>query len=83
MISKVTDGAYKGHTHVYGELAEVRVELTWETQAGSDARHDSGDKVIEVTVCWCCQLQCSEANVVERLVIDAEGLIRVLDKLVD
>ena len=71
------------HTHVDSQLAEVGVKLTRETQTSGDARHDNRDKMVEVTVSWCRQLQCPEADVVKRLVIDTEGLVRVLDKLVD
>ena len=39
--------------------------------------------MVEVAVCWCRKLQGPEADVVESLVIDAEGLVRVLDELVN
>ena len=39
--------------------------------------------MVEVTVCWCGELQCPEADVVKRLVVDTEGLIGVLNELVD
>ena len=70
------------HTHVDGQLTEVGVELTRETQASGDTRHDHGDEVVEVTVCWCGELQCPEADVVKRLVVDTERLVGVLDELV-
>ena len=69
-------------THVDSQLAEVRVELTREPQASRDTRHDDRDEVVEVTICWRRELERPEADVVERLVVDTEGLIRVLDKLV-
>ena len=71
------------HTHVNGELAEVRVQLTGETQASRDTGHDHRHKVVEVTVGGGGELQCAEADVVESLVIDTEGLVRVLDQLVN
>ena len=53
--------------HVHGKLAEIRVELTRETQAGGDAGHDGGDEVVEVTIRWVLQLEGSHADVVKSL----------------
>lgn len=39
--------------------------------------------MVEITVGRCRQLECPEADVIQRLVIDAERLVRVLDELVD
>ena len=39
--------------------------------------------MIEVAICWCRELQGPEANVVQGLVINAEGLVGVLDQLVN
>jgi hypothetical protein len=69
--------------HVHSELSEIRVELTWESQTGGDTGHDDGDQGVEVTVGWLGQLEGSEADVVEGLVVDTEGLVRVLDELVN
>lgn len=69
--------------HVDGELAEVRVELTGETETGGDTGHDNRDEVVEVTVGGGGELEGTEADVVESLVVDTEGLVRVLNKLVD
>jgi hypothetical protein len=71
------------HTHVDGELAEVRVQLTGETQAGRDTGHDHRHKVVEVTVGGGGEFQCTEADVVKSFVIDTESLIGVLDQLVN
>jgi hypothetical protein len=68
--------------HVDGELSEVRVELTRETETGRDARHDNRDKVVEVAVGRGGELERTEADVIEGLVVNAEGLVRVLDELV-
>ena len=70
-------------THVDSQLPKVRVELAREAQAGRDARHDDGYEVVKITICWCGELERPEADVVERLVIDTEGLIRVLDELMN
>ena len=72
----------EGH-HVDGKLPQVRVELTGETQAGGDTRHDGGDQVVQVTVRGVVELERAHADVVQGLVVDTEGLVRVLDQLVD
>ena len=71
------------HTHVDSELAEIRVQLTREAQAGSDTRHDEGHKVVEVSVSRGRKLEGPEANVVEGLIVDTESLIRVFHELVN
>lgn len=38
--------------------------------------------MVEVSVRGCGQLQCAEADVVQGLIVNAEGLVRVLNKLV-
>jgi hypothetical protein len=68
--------------HVDGELSEVRVELTGETETGRDARHDGRDEVVEVAVGGGRELQGTEADIIKSLVVDTEGLVRVLDELV-
>jgi hypothetical protein len=69
--------------HVDGELAEIAVELTRETQASGHTGHDGRDEVVEVTVAGVGELEGAHADVVEGLVVNAEGLVGVLDKLVD
>ena len=39
--------------------------------------------MVEVTISWGGQFQCSEADVVESLVVNTIGLISVLDQLVN
>jgi hypothetical protein len=68
---------------VDGHLAEVRVELTRESQASSDTGHDDGHEVVQVIVGRGGQLESAEADLVQRLVINAEGLVGVLNELVD
>jgi hypothetical protein len=69
--------------HVDGELSEIGVELTWESKAGGDTGHGGGDEVVKITVGGGGELEGSEADIVESFVIDAVGLIGVLDELVD
>mmetsp|Transcript_23209 Transcript_23209/g.62912 ORF Transcript_23209/g.62912 Transcript_23209/m.62912 type:complete len:295 (-) Transcript_23209:355-1239(-) len=73
--------AGEGH-EVDAHLAQVRVELAGEAQRARGARHDRGDEVVEVAEGGCCQLERAEADVVQRLVVEEEALIRVLHKLV-
>ena len=69
--------------HVHGELAQIAVELTWEAQASGDARHDSGDEMVEIAVARVVELECAHADVVQRFVVDAERLVGVLDELMN
>ena len=72
----------EGH-HVDGELSQVRVELTRESETRRHTRHDNRDEVVQVSVRRRRELEGSEADVVERLVVDTEGRVRVLNELVD
>merc|ERR1712193_510251 len=65
------------------ELAEVRVELTREAKAASHTGHAGGAEMVEVTVGGSGELEGTEADVVQGLVVKAHALIGVLHKLVD
>ncbi|GMT14310.1 hypothetical protein PFISCL1PPCAC_5608, partial [Pristionchus fissidentatus] len=69
--------------HVDGQLAEISIELTRESQAGRNSRHGHRHEMVEVSVGRVGQLESTEANVVQCLVINAESLVGVLNKLVD
>ena len=69
--------------HVDGQLSEIRVELTGESKTGGDTGHDDRDEVVKIAVGRGGELEGPEANVVEGLVVDTEGSVRVLNKLVD
>jgi hypothetical protein len=68
---------------VDSELSEVRVELTWETEAASDTGEGSRDEVVKITIGWGGELESSEADVIKGLVINAHNLISVFDELMD
>merc|ERR1711903_66179 len=68
---------------VHSELAKVRVELTGEPDAASDTGHAGGAKMVQVTIGWGGELEGTEADVVEGLVVHAHTLVGVLDQLVD
>lgn len=78
---RARDHHVKGLTHVHSQFTKIGVELTRETQASSNSRHDNGDELVEIAVCGCGELQGPEADIVEGFVIDAERLVRVLNKL--
>jgi len=65
------------------EFSEVGVQLTWESEAASDARHSCGDEVVEVTVGWGGEFQGSEANIIKSFVIDNHNFVSVFNELMD
>jgi hypothetical protein len=69
--------------HVDGQLSEIRVKLTRESKTSGDTGHDGRNQVVEISVRWVGELEGSHADVVESLIVDTEGLIRVLDQLMD
>lgn len=48
-----------------------------------DTRHNYGNEVIEIAVGGNVELECSEADIVQSFVVDAERLIGVLNKLMN
>ena len=69
--------------HVDCEFPEISVKLSREPQAGGDTRHGGGDEMVKISVGGGGEFQGPEADVVESLVVDGEGLIGVLDQLMD
>jgi len=68
---------------VNGELSQVGVELTWESEAAGDTGESGGNEMVKITVSWGGELEGSEADIVKSLVINAHNLIGVLDELMD
>merc|ERR1712046_244502 len=66
---------------VHSELSQVGVELTGETEAAGDTGESGGNEMVEITVGGGGELEGTEADIVESLVINAHNLIGVLDKL--
>lgn len=63
--------------HVDGQFAQVRVELTRETQAGGDTRHDGRDEVVKVAIGWVVKLESSHADIVQSLfILVGDGMTR-------
>ena len=69
--------------HVDSEFPQVSVQLAGESQAGGDTRHGGGDEMVEISIGGGGQFEGSEADIVESLVVDGEGLVGVLYQLVD
>mmetsp|Transcript_13162 Transcript_13162/g.15107 ORF Transcript_13162/g.15107 Transcript_13162/m.15107 type:complete len:486 (+) Transcript_13162:172-1629(+) len=65
------------------QLAQVRVQLAREAQAARHARHHRRHQVVQVAERGRRQLQRAEADVIQRLVVNAHRLVGVLHKLVD
>ena len=72
--------AWEGH-HVECQLAEVSTELAREVEAGGDTAYGGGDKLVQLPIAWCGQLEGAEADVVKGLFIGAGGLVSVLYQL--
>merc|ERR1712195_74702 len=68
---------------VDGEFPEIGVELTGESEAAGDSGEGGGDEMVKVTVGGGGELEGSEADIVEGLVVNAHDLIGVLNKLMD
>ena len=69
--------------HVDGKLSQIGVQLTREAETGGDSGHGHRDEVVQVPVVRVLELQGAEADVVQSFVVNAEGLVGVLDELVD
>ena len=68
---------------VNGKLSQIGVELTWESEAAGDTRKSSRDEMVKISVGWGGELEGSEADIVESLVVNSHDIISVLDKLMD
>merc|ERR1719502_399225 len=68
---------------VDSELSQVRVELTWESEAAGDTGEGGGHEMVKITIGWGGELEGSEADIVKGLVVNAHDIIGVLDELMD
>jgi len=68
---------------VNSKLSKIGVKLSWESEAAGDTGKGSRDEMVKITVGWGGELEGSEADIVEGLVINAHNLIGVLNKLMD
>ena len=49
--------------HVDGEFTEIGIELTGESETGSNTRHCGWDQMVQVTIGWGSQFQCSKIEI--------------------
>ncbi len=68
---------------VDSELSQVRVELTWESEAAGDTGESSRDQMVKITIGWGGELKSSEADIIKSFVINAHNLVSVFDQLMD
>ena len=66
---------------VHSKLSEVGVELTGESETARNTGESSGNEMVEVTVRGRGELERTEADIVQGLVIENHALIGVLYKL--
>jgi len=67
--------------HVDSQFTEISVQLTGESEACGDSRHSGGDEMVQVTVCWSGEFQCSEADIVESFIVNTVCFIGVFYQL--
>jgi hypothetical protein len=70
-------------SQVNGELSEIGVKLSGESEAAGESGEGGGDEMVKITVGGGGELEGSEADIVEGLVVNAHNLIGVLNKLMN
>ena len=68
---------------VDSEFSQVGVELTGESQGAGDSGHDGGDEMVEVAVGGGGELEGSEADVIERFVVNDHNFVGGVDEKMD
>ena len=58
-------------------------DLAWETETSGDTGHCGWDEMVEVTIGRSCQLESTETDVVQSLVVDAVSFVSVLNQLMN
>jgi len=61
------------------ELVQVDVERAIETEGSSDGRNDLGDQTVQVLVAGALNAEVTAADIVDGLVVNHEGAVRVLE----
>jgi hypothetical protein len=62
------------------ELGEIDVECAVKPQRRSQRRHDLPDEAVQVHVGWALNVKRAAAGIVQRLVVDHECVVRVVDQ---
>jgi len=65
------------------KFSQVRVKLTWESEAACNSWKSSWDQVVKISISWSGELKSSEADIIKSFIINAHNLIGVFDKLMD
>ena len=68
---------------VDGELSQIGVKLTRESEAASNTGHSGRDQMVQITVGGGGELKGSEANIVKGFVINNLDFIGIFDQLMD
>jgi len=66
---------------VHCHLSQIGIQLTWESDACCHSGNDSADQVVQISIGRGGQLQGSEADIVQCLVVAYHDDICVLDQL--
>lgn len=61
------------------ELVQIDVERTVKAEGGGDRRHDLGDQAVEMLEVGAGNVERTAADVVNSLIVDEEGAVRVLN----
>ena len=59
------------------ELSQVNVQSSVESQRGGDGRYDLTDQSVQVAIRWALNIQVPAADVINSLVVNHEGTVRV------
>ena len=46
--------------HVDGEFTEIGIQLTWESEASGNTGHGGRDQMVQITIGWGGEFECSE-----------------------
>jgi len=69
--------------HVDSKLTQVGVELTRESKTSGNTRHDGRHQVVQIAIGRVGQLQGTHADIVQSFVVNAEGLVGILNQLMN
>lgn len=64
------------------ELGQIDVKGTIETETGGDGANDLGDQTVQVLITRTRDVQVATADIIDSLVINQEGTVRVLNSAV-
>jgi hypothetical protein len=67
--------------HVHGKLTQIAVKLTWESETARGTADSSCNQVVQISICRCGELESTEADVVQGLIVKSKALISILNKL--